>query len=316
MTIQTPAILIVDDRKITVRAVRNALQEANYNDIRSAHDAQQGLTMHAERPADVVLADWMMPGMDGLELTEAIRRHDEPRKHYTAVILFTAKEGTEPLVEAFERGVDDYLRKPVDNRELAARVYAASRIAARHNTALQTMQVLQRDNQRLQELAITDPLTGLGNRRYLQAHLEALLEETQSRGGAASCSLVDIDHFKDINDRFGHPVGDEALVGFAQRLNGSVRPTDVVTRIGGEEFAIIMHHPDPAKFTPLIFERMRRTITQDPIKTSKGDIPLTASIGVACYTSDDGDITPDELLKRADDNLYKAKQHGRNRVIC
>jgi len=316
MAIQTPGILIVDDREIAIHSVRSALQAAGYHDIRHAHDAQQALAMHGDTPADVVLADWMMPGMDGLQLTEAIRRHDEQRKHYTAVILFTAKEGTEPLVEAFERGVDDYLRKPVDQRELAARVYAASRIAARHNTALQAMQVLQRDNQRLQELAISDPLTGLGNRRYMQAHLEALIEETKSRGGVASCSLVDIDHFKSINDRFGHPVGDEVLVGFAQRLKWSVRPTDVVTRIGGEEFAIIMHHPDPVKFTPLIFERMRRTITQDPFKTSQGDIPLTASIGVACYTNDDGDITPDELLKRADDNLYKAKDLGRNQVIC
>jgi two-component system cell cycle response regulator len=316
MAIQTPNILIVDDREIAVHSIRKALQAEGYHNIRSAHDAQQALAMHAENPAEVILADWMMPGMDGLELTEAIRRHDEPRKHYTAVVLFTAKEGTEPLVEAFERGVDDYLRKPVEQRELAARVYAASRIAARHNTALQTMQVLQRDNQRLQELAISDPLTGLGNRRYMQAHLEALIAETKSRGGVASCSLVDIDHFKTINDRFGHPVGDEVLIGFAQRLKWSVRPTDVVTRIGGEEFAIIMHHPDPEKFSPMIFERMRRTITQHPIKTSTGDIPLTASIGVACYTNNDDDILPEDLLKHADENLYKAKNQGRNRVIC
>ena len=175
MIIQTPSILIVDDREIAVHSIRSALQAADYHDIRYANDARQALAMHAENPADVVLADWMMPGMDGLEMTEEIRRYDEPRKHYTAVILFTAKEGTEPLVEAFERGVDDYMRKPIDQRELAARVYAASRIAGRHNTALHTMQVLQRDNQRLQELAISDPLTGLGNRRYMQAHLEALM---------------------------------------------------------------------------------------------------------------------------------------------
>ena len=313
---QTPNILIVDDTELAIHTIRKALQAADYCDIRHAHDARQALALHTQTPADVILADWMMPGMDGLQLTEAIRRHDEPRKRYTAVILFTAKEGTEPLVEAFERGVDDYLRKPVDQRELAARVYAASRIAARHNTALHTMQVLQRDNQRLQELAISDPLTGLGNRRYMQAHLEALIQETKSRGGVASCSLVDIDHFKTINDRFGHPVGDEVLIGFAERLKWSVRPTDVVTRIGGEEFAIIMHHPDPVKFTPLIFERMRRTITQHGFKTSIGDLPLTASIGVACYTNNDADTTPEALLKLADDNLYKAKEQGRNRVIC
>lgn len=312
---QTPNILIVDDREISVRSVKKSLQTAGYSNIRHAFEAQRALAMHADSPADVILADWMMPGMDGLELTKEIRHLDELRKHYTAVILFTAKEGTEPLVEAFEQGVDDYLRKPIDERELAARVYAASRIAARHNTALQTMQVLQRDNQRLQELAISDPLTGLGNRRYMQAHLEALLAETKARGGVASCSLVDIDNFKTINDRFGHPVGDEVLIGFGQRLKWSVRPTDVVTRIGGEEFAIIMHHPDPSKFSPMIFERIRRTISQHPIATTEGDIPLTASIGVACY-SVDNELSLDGLVKMADDHLYQAKQQGRNRVIC
>jgi len=313
---QTLKILVVDDRELTVRAIRAALQMADYRNVRYAHDAQQALAMHDELAADVILSDWMMPGMDGLDLTEAVRRLDETRKRYTGVILFTAKEGTEPLVEAFERGVDDYLRKPVDDRELLARIYAVSRIAARHNTTLQAVQVLQRDNQRLQELATSDPLTGLGNRRYMQAHLEALLQESRARGGVVSCSLLDIDHFKNINDRFGHPVGDEVLVGFAQRLKWSVRPTDVVSRIGGEEFAVVMQHPDPAKYSPMIFERMRRAIIQHPINTTHGGVPLTASIGVACYTNDDGDTGADMLVKRADENLYKAKEQGRNRVIC
>lgn len=316
MMTQTLSILVVDDRELTVRSIQAALQSAEHLNVRYAHDAQQALNMHAEQPADVILSDWMMPGMDGLELTEEVRHLDEGRQRYTAVILFTAKEGAEPLVEAFERGVDDYLRKPVDQRELLARIHAASRIAARHNTSVHTVQVLQRDNERLQELAISDPLTGLGNRRYMQAHLEALLQEGKARGGVVSCSLVDIDHFKNINDRFGHPTGDEVLVGFAQRLKWSVRPTDVVTRIGGEEFAVIMHHPDPAKFSPMIFERMRRTITQHPIRTAEGDIPLTASIGVACYHNDDDAITVEALIKRADENLYKAKEQGRNRVVC
>ena len=316
MTTQDLDILIVDDTDIVCKKLTSVLSQAGYNKVRYAANAQQALELLNRQPADVVLADWIMPGMDGLEMAESIRQLDEAQQRYSAIILFTSKEGIEPLEEALSRGVDDYLRKPINDRELIARIRSAARMGTLHNTALRTANVLRRDNQRLQELATTDPLTGLGNRRFMQAHLESLINETTSRGGVASCAIVDLDKFKLINDRFGHPVGDEVLCGFAQRLRWTVRPTDMVARIGGEEFAILTHHPDQAKFTPLLFERIRRNIAQNPIKTSEGDIPITASIGLASYSNNDDPITPDELIKKADDCLYKAKQQGRNRVVC
>ncbi len=316
MTKQDLDILIVDDTEIVRKSLTSVLSRAGYGKLRYAATAPQALEQLGRQPADVVLADWIMPGMDGLELAESIRQLDESQQRYSAIILFTSKEGIEPLEEAFSRGVDDYLRKPINERELIARIQGVARVATLHTTALRTVNVLRRDNQRLHELATTDPLTGLGNRRFMQAHLESLLNETVARGGVASCAMVDIDHFKLVNDRYGHPVGDEVLCGFAQRLRWSVRPTDVVTRVGGEEFAILTYHPDPAKFTPLLFERIRRSISQNPIKTSEGDMPVTASIGVASYSKNDLLISPDELVKKADHCLYQAKQQGRNRLIC
>ncbi len=315
MSKQNLSVLVVDDREINNKNLRGMLENLGYEDIRLARNAKDALGMHIQNPSNILVADWMMPGMDGLELTAAVRKHDEHRKRYTAVLLLTAKDGTEPMLEAFESGVDDYLRKPVDSRELAARLYSATRLANQHNLLLTAREVLRMDNERLQQLAVTDPLTGLGNRRYMTAHLESLIKETRARGGVASCALVDLDNFKMINDRYGHPVGDEVLMGFAEILRWSVRPTDIVARIGGEEFAILMHQPDSGSFSPMIFERIRRTIQQHPIKTSTGEIPITASIGVSRFIQED-DFSAEEIVKLADERLYMAKQRGRNRIMC
>lgn len=307
------AIIVVDDMEVSCATIRAALTRTGYTDVRLAGDARQVLEMLRERRADVVLADWVMPSMDGLTLTECIRQLDEETNRYTAVILFTAKEGVDALVEAFERGVDDYLTKPLDERELAARIHAAGRISTLQNTQLETSAALTRFNRQLQELATTDPLTGLGNRRYLESRLNALLLETTARGGATCCVMIDIDHFKAVNDRYGHDVGDEVLKSLATRLRRAVRPTDIVVRMGGEEFAVVMHYPD-IRLNAGIFERILETIQERPIITSAGAVALTISMGVCCHTH--GTLpAPEALLKCADEKLYAAKEAGRNRVV-
>lgn len=310
------AIIIVDDQEMGRSFAHAALRRAGYEDIRLFSDAAAALQANEQRGADVIVSDWMMPEMDGLILTHHIRQRDEITNHYTAIILCTAQDGIDHLVEAFEQGVDDYLNKPFNERELTARVYAAGRTVSLHNTLLETVQTLAENNSKLEALATTDPLTGLGNRRFLQTQLDAMLSETASRGHPTCCAIIDLDHFKEINDRYGHDVGDEVLVGFATRIQRTVRPTDVVTRIGGEEFAVIMHYLNPAQYRPEIFQRIQRTLSQRPIQTSAGDIPITASIGVCCVTGDDSDINRESLLKAADAKLYQAKEEGRNRVVC
>lgn len=307
------SIIVVDDMEVSCATIRASLNRAGYADVRLAGDAYQTLNMLGERRADVVLADWVMPSMDGLTLTGRIRQLDEETNRYTAVILFTAKEGVDALVEAFEHGVDDYLTKPLNERELAARVHAAGRIATLQNTLLETTSALTRFNHQLEELATTDPLTGLGNRRYLEGRLGALLLETAARGGSTCCAMIDIDHFKAINDRHGHDVGDEVLRSVATRLRRTVRPTDIVVRMGGEEFAVVMHYPE-LRLNAAIFDRILETIHERPVTTGAGPVTITVSMGVCCYTrGTPGD--PESLLKCADEKLYAAKEAGRNRVV-
>ncbi|ACL73537.1 response regulator receiver modulated diguanylate cyclase [Thioalkalivibrio sulfidiphilus HL-EbGr7] len=309
------AIVIVDDMQYSRAVLRTTLNRIGYTDIRMAGSASECLAMLSDRRAEVVLADWVMPEMNGLELTAAIRQKDDDRGHYTAIILFTGKEGDEPMMEAFRHGVDDYLTKPVNQTQLAARVYAAGRIARLQNTVLETSSALAAANRQLEYLSTTDPLTGLPNRRALNKRLEAVLLETQGRGGGMCVGLLDVDHFKQINDTYGHDVGDEVLTTLSKRLRLALRPMDMVARLGGEEFALVMHFHDVDNCNPGIFQRVLDTVSKDPFPTSEGQIPVTASIGACCYRHGEQMVTIQGMLKIADENLYRAKAEGRNRVV-
>jgi len=309
------AIIIVDDMESGRMLVSTALKEAGFEDIRLATSAHEVLDEIDERQADIILADWLMPEMDGLELTQKIRQQEEDNNSYTSIILFTAKEGTDNLVHAFDKGVDDFLTKPINIRELIARVQAAGRISSLQNTLYETTREMQVANEALTELAQTDPLTKLGNRRYMQMHLEAALKESSTRGGGTCCAMVDIDHFKEVNDTHGHQVGDEILVGVSKRLRRAVRPTDILARVGGEEFAIIMYYQNDSNFRHSIFSRIQQCVGSRPIKTSAGDLTVTISMGVCCRFSGDPDMDMDMLIRCSDQKMYRAKKKGRNQVI-
>ncbi|HEC28196.1 MAG TPA: diguanylate cyclase [Gammaproteobacteria bacterium] len=309
------AILIVDDTDSGLQMFASALKSAGYEDIRLASTGREVLDELVERHADVVVADWIMPEMDGLELTNQIRQQDEDNNRYTSIILCTAKEGIDNLVHAFEQGVDDFLSKPINIRELSARVQAAGRVSSLQNTLYEITREMQATNLALTELAQTDPLTQLGNRRYMQSHLEATLKESSSRGGGTCCAIIDIDHFKKVNDEHGHPVGDEILVAVSKRLRRAVRPTDILARIGGEEFAIIMYYQDDSNFRHSIFSRIQKSVGTRPIKTSAGEITVTISMGVCCRFAGDPEMDMDMLMRCADQKMYRAKKKGRDQVI-
>jgi diguanylate cyclase (GGDEF)-like protein len=256
-----------------------------------------------------------MPEMDGIELTNKIRELDEDENRYTSIIICTAKEGIGPLVKAFNEGADDYLTTPIDHRELVARVNAAGRISSLQNTLQETARELEHSNERLIELAQTDPLTKLGNRRFMEAHLQATLKESSTRGGGTCCAIIDIDHFKKINDKHGHAVGDEVLVALAKRLRRLVRPTDVVARMGGEEFSIIMYYQNAGNFRHSIFGRIQQGMSARPYKTSVGELTVTISMGVCCRFGGDPEMDMAMLTKCADQKMYRAKKKGRNQVI-
>jgi diguanylate cyclase (GGDEF)-like protein len=308
-------IIIVDDMQFSRVVVQAALKKAGFINIRVASSALQALRMMDEKHADVVLADWVMPEMDGLQLTDKLRERDEERGEYTGIILFTAQEGIEPLVEAFNRGVDDYICKPPNPHELAARVNAAARIASLQNDLLETSKQLEETIRHLEDMALTDPLTGAGNRRLLSRQLEQHLLDATARRGGVCFVMLDIDHFKKINDTHGHGVGDEVLVGLTRRIRRTVRPTDLVARMGGEEFGIIMHYTNPDNYKVNSLERLLSSINSRPFKTGAGDLTITASIGVCFYSGDGQQPSVQNLIKCADEKLYQAKANGRNQIV-
>ena len=304
------SIIIVDDLQFSRIVVKTALKKAGYNGVRLADSATQALAMLEEQPADVILADWMMPEMDGLELTDRIRQRDEEAGTYTAIILFTANEGIDLLVEAFEHGVDDYLRKPPNPHELAARVNAAARIAVMQNDLLETSRQMEDTIRHLEEVAMIDPLTGAGNARFLKSQLKNQLLEASSRDGGVCLAVLDINQIDEIRDQRGLDIANEVLIGMQRRLRRSIRPTDAIAKLDGSQFAVLMHFTNLNNFRASSIERLRDGINQRPFKTSDHDIKVSASIGVTYYRGDEEIISAKEMMKRAGGKLEEAISKG------
>lgn len=309
------SIIIVDDLQFSRIVVKSALKKAGYTGVRLADSAFEALRMLEEQPADVVLADWMMPEMNGLELADRIRQNDEEKGIYTSIILFTANEGIEYLVEAFEHGVDDYLRKPPNPLELAARVSAAARIAMMQNDILETSRQMEQTIQRLQKTALIDEVTGAGNERMLITELDANLEEAATRNGGLCLAMIKLNNLDQIEDDAGIDDKNEVLVGVYRRLRRTVRPTDVITRLDNDIFGIVMNHTNLGSFKMNALDRILAAINQRPFKTGDSDYTISGSIGVYYYNGNQTAISSTEMLELTQSNLTKAISQGANSII-
>ena len=300
------SIIIVDDLQFSRIVVKTALKKAGYNGVRMADSATEALSMISQKPADVVLADWMMPEMDGLELTHHIRQRDEEKGTYTAIILFTAHDGVEYLVKAFDHGVDDYLCKPPDPQELAARVNAAARVAALQNDLLETSRQLQQTIQKLEKMALVDELTGAGNQQFLLKNLKAHILEASTRRGGVCLALIELRELSSISDAHGEFIVNEILVSQHRRLRRAVRPTDVVARMDDNTFGIIMHHTKAKDYKPSAIERILTMINNRAYKTTAGNLAITGCIGVHYYRGDEAIISANDVIKLASSKLVEA----------
>jgi len=309
------SVIVVDDMQFSRTVVASALKGSGCQDVRLAENAADALEMLNERTADVVLVDWIMPGMDGLELLEAIRQMDERNQRYTAVIMFTGKEGDEAMIEAFAHGVDDYLRKPFNEAELVARVYAAGRMASLQNTLLETASAMEAENEQLRRINAIDPITQMGNRRYAMERLEVLLRQVSTRYGALSFSLVDIDGLAHINERYGYETGDEVLRTVGRRLRRSVRPLDDVARWGGGCYAVLMYYTSAERSPAAAIARLLNVIHRRGIETEQTRLPVTVSIGAVSLAHGEAPISSSALVSKAEENLALAKAQGKNRII-
>ena len=309
------SIIIVDDLQFSRIVVKSALKKAGYTGVRLADSAHEALRMLEEQPADVVLADWMMPEMNGLELTDRIRQNDEEKGIYTSIILFTANEGIEFLVEAFDHGVDDYLRKPPNPHELAARVSAAARIAVMQNDILETSRQMEQTIQRLQQSSLTDDVTGAGNERMLISELDANLEEASTRNGGVCLAMVKLNGLDKIEDDEGKIEKNGILISVYRRLRRTVRPTDIITRLDNDIFGIVMSHTQVGSFKMNALDRIITAINQRPFKADKNDYKISGSIGVHYYEGRDKSINPTEMLELTQKNLTTAIAKGDNSII-
>ncbi len=287
------SILVVDDMKFSCVYVKKVLTLEGFKDIRIANTVSDALAAIAERPCDVLLADWVMPEMDGLQLTAKVRELDQANHHYTGIILLTAKEGVGPLYQAFDGGVDDYLTKPPNNKEMAARTYATGRLSRQHNALLAR---LQHQQQQLEGVCTIDPTTQLDNERGFTRRVDALLQRTEARGGVVGVCLVKLQGADAIREKHGDSTFDEVLHSVARRMRRSVRPDDPVARIGLDEFVLAIPFDDEAEAASRSLQKLERMLNVKPVKSRSGFINLHIQLGYCHAHWREGQVSTPQLL--------------------
>lgn len=300
------SILVVDDTKFSSAVIGHTLSQAGYNDIRFASSAMDALSMHEERPASVMVADWLMPEMDGLELTTRIRQLDEQADHYTYVVLLTAREGDNVLSEAFDRGVDDFISKSSMNEQLLPRIFAADRTSQLINRLLDENRLLATNNAQLEEHNLVDRLTAIGNRRYLLQRLSDALRSVESRGGACCLVVMGVQNLPSLSERFGDTVRQEVLRGTARRLQQLVRPTDVIARVDSNAFAIVTLADEASDLKPASFRRLHDGLNLKAFKTSEGYLSIRAGMVLCTLTDKQALPEPEHMLAQVEAKLTEA----------
>ena len=267
------SIIVVDDLQFSREVVKSGLTKSGYSDIRTASSADEALYQLNERRAHVVLADFWMPGMNGLELTDLIRRWDENNDRYTGIVLLTAEDTTSSIVVAFDRGVDDFVSKSANQSELSARVYGAGRYAFQQNDLHERMRKLSSQLLRVKQSSLQDPETNLSNRTHLELHIESIIEHCISRGGGLGVALIEVTT-SDNELRLG------TIRSVANSIQLSLRPMDLVSRYDNWTFAVSMQYEDPDAFNLDLFERIVDSIKRHIPQINDPQQALQISIGI------------------------------------
>ena len=294
-------VLVADD-SLVVRAVVRAHLEAKGYTVVEADDGIAAVRRCTETRPDVVLLDIEMPGLDGYQVLASLKA--APTLRDIPVVFLTSRSGMDDVVAGLHAGAHDYLRKPFEPPELVARVAAAAQVKKLHDE-------LRGRNEELDRMARVDALTGLFNRRHLEEELRRQSATACRNGTPLAVLLLDIDHFKRVNDTYGHPAGDLVLQEFGRRLQSDLRAGDVAGRWGGEEFLVLLPDTDLAAALT-VAARIRASTSRAPVVADGMPILVTVSGGCAVGRLD----VTDELVSRADTALYQAKTAGRNRIVA
>jgi two-component system cell cycle response regulator len=298
------SLLLVDEMPTLQRLLAKHMKNEEISLV-VANDQASALAAVRDKDFDAILVNTLMRKSDALRLCADLRSGERSRQTPLMAVLDDGDDAR--LTRAIDIGVTDYLMTPVEPNELIARVRTQIR-------RRRYMEALRHNYERNMALALSDALTGLYNRRYMEAHLANLSRRTIHSERSLALLMVDIDNFKTVNDTYGHPIGDRVLRAVAERLQNNVRPFDTVARWGGEEFMVVMPETDN-KVGCMVGERLRAKVAQAAVKvpTPEGEVSVTISVGVASTPLDGFD--PALLIERADEALYRAKEQGRNRVV-
>ena len=300
-------VLIAEDHPVSRRLLEAILIKEGY-EVVTAENGYKALEIFEKRFFPIVITDWMMPEMDGLALTKNIRRKET--SGYVFIFLLTAKSSKDDIIAGLEAGADDYLTKPFNRGELMARLKTASRI-------LELEESLKKANEEIRVLSITDALTGCFNRAYMNENLPKEVKRCLRYGRPLSLIMGDIDHFKKVNDTYGHQAGDETLRRFITCLKNDIRKEiDWIARYGGEEFLLVCPETD-FDTAMMLAERLRSKVSKMLIEHEEQMNSITVSFGVTGFPAKmkNKNISSEEIIGLADEFLYEAKKAGRNRII-
>jgi len=286
-------VLIADDDRLSSRMLEASLNASGYEVIVAGDGGQAWQVLKNDDRPQIAILDWMMPVMDGLEVCRRVRRSTGP---YVYILLLTGNTDPDSVVTGMDAGADDYIRKPFHPAELKARLRSGKRIVELE--------------EKLRRQATHDSLTGIMNRGAIMERFSIEVDRAHRAGENLCIAMVDLDHFKRVNDTCGHTVGDTVLSETASRMTSVLRPYDSIGRYGGEEFIIVFPKCDVAQAFA-IADRVRRAVSIQPVRTHWDAVTVTASIGIA-------EARPlmdsDSVIREADNALFRAKQGGRNRV--
>lgn len=297
-------ILIIDDSNQVRAQIIQTLQRVSlFDQYLQASDGIEAFKLILNSRVDLILCDLEMPRMDGFKFISMLQTRDELKD--IPVIMLTGREDRDLKIKGLEEGACDYVTKPFDAGELVARVKVQLKIKSLQDE-------LRRSNELLKQLSNTDPLTHLYNRRYLMEAMDREYQRSSRKKSFLSLIIVDIDHFKKVNDNYGHQEGDNVLVAVAALLKSMVRSYDVAARYGGEEFVVLLSET-PLDKAMLFAERCRCGVQKIALAGPMKGLTITVSLGVATFPSERVDCV-DSLFRQADEALYRAKQGGRNRV--
>lgn len=305
------SIMVVDDAKFSSAVIGRELNSAGYQDIRYASSAREALNLLEQRPASVLLADWLMPEVNGLELTEKVRQLDETTEHYTYVILLTGREGDNVLGEAFDHGVDDFINKASMHEQLLPRIYAADRLCNTLQRLLQGNRLLTRNIANLEQRNLVEPVTGLGNLRYLQQRLSDSLRQIESRGGALCYLLIGLKKSAELQSQHIPGFDEELLHCVARRLQQLVRPLDTLVCIDEQHFALLTVLDDLSECSPSSFKRLHDGLNLKAFKTSEGFVSLKAGIALIGMDKKALPQKVEDILQTAEKILPESYASGR-----